>query len=48
MVAVGGGAPLCGDSLAGASSVVRPRHAAVANAVGAAIAQVGDRSSLGE
>lgn len=40
MVVVGGGAPLCGDSLAGASAVVRPQHAAVANAVGAAVAQV--------
>jgi hypothetical protein len=40
-VVVGGGAPLCGDRLRGASAVVRPQHAAVANAVGAAIAQVG-------
>ena len=38
---VGGGAPLCGNRLRGAAAVVRPRHAAVANAVGAAIAQVG-------
>lgn len=40
LVVVGGAAQLCGDSLRGASSVVRPQHAAVANAVGAAIAQV--------
>lgn len=40
VVVVGGGAPLCGASLRGASAVVRPRHTAVANAVGAAIAQV--------
>lgn len=40
VIVVGGGAPLCGDALAGASAVVRPQHAAVANAVGAAIAQV--------
>eukprot|EP00887_Chlorella_sp_A99_P003440 scaffold7.g3440.t1 len=40
VIVVGGGAPLCGDSLAGASRVVRPVHAAVANAVGAAIPQV--------
>jgi hypothetical protein len=37
---VGGRAELCGDSLPGASSVVRPRHAAVANAIGAAIPEV--------
>lgn len=42
VVVVGGGAPLCGDSLAGASTVLRPHHAAVANAVGAAICQVSD------
>ena len=40
MIVVGGGAQLCGDRLAGASRLVRPHHAAVANAVGAAIAQV--------
>lgn len=37
---VGGGASLCGYSLAGASVVLRPPHAAVANAVGAACSQV--------
>ena len=30
-----------GDSLSGASEVLRPEHAGVANAIGAAIAQVG-------
>jgi hypothetical protein len=39
-VVVGGGAPLCGETLRGASTVVVPPHAAVANAVGAAAAQV--------
>ena len=38
---VGGGSILLGDRLAGASRVVRPEHAGVANAIGAAIAQVG-------
>ena len=38
---VGGGTILLGDSLTGASSIVRPEHAEVANAIGAAIAQVG-------
>jgi N-methylhydantoinase A/oxoprolinase/acetone carboxylase beta subunit len=40
VVAVGGGSFLVPDDLAGASEVVRPQHASVANAVGAAIAQV--------
>ncbi len=39
IVVVGGGACLCGDSLEGASSLIRPPFAAVANAVGAAIPQ---------
>ena len=38
---VGGGSILLGDSLLGASQLVRPEHFAVANAIGAAIAQVG-------
>ena len=38
---VGGGSILLGDKLAGASAVLRPEHADVANAIGAAIAQVG-------
>ncbi|AJP72100.1 hydantoinase/oxoprolinase N-terminal domain-containing protein [Sphingomonas hengshuiensis] len=41
LLAVGGGNFLVPDTLRGAARVVRPRHAAVANAVGAAIAQVG-------
>ena len=38
---VGGGSILLGDELAGASQVLRPENAGVANAIGAAIAQVG-------
>ena len=41
VVLVGGGAILVGDRLSGVSHVHRPAHAAVANAIGAAIAQVG-------
>lgn len=41
VLAVGGGNFLVPDTLRGAARVVRPPHAAVANAVGAAIAQVG-------
>ncbi|QDX27532.1 hydantoinase/oxoprolinase family protein [Sphingomonas suaedae] len=41
VLAVGGGNFLIGDALKGAARVIRPPHAAVANAVGAAIAQVG-------
>ncbi|MFT3762242.1 MAG: hydantoinase/oxoprolinase family protein [Pseudoxanthomonas sp.] len=41
LLAVGGGAFLIPDALKGAARVLRPTHAAVANAVGAAIAQVG-------
>ena len=41
VVLVGGGSVLLGDSLNGASKVLRPEHAGVANAIGAAIAQVG-------
>ena len=40
LLAVGGGAFLVPDHLPGCSEVLRPAHAAVANAVGAAIAQV--------
>lgn len=40
LVVVGGGAGLCGDSLPGVSHIIRPEHADVANAVGAAIPQV--------
>jgi N-methylhydantoinase A/oxoprolinase/acetone carboxylase beta subunit len=41
VVVVGGGSVLLDDRLDGASRLVRPPHFAVANAVGAAIAQVG-------
>jgi N-methylhydantoinase A/oxoprolinase/acetone carboxylase beta subunit len=40
VVVVGGGSVLVGESIEGASEVIRPDHAAVANAYGAAIAQV--------
>ena len=43
VVLVGGGSILIGDALAGASQVMRPEHADVANAIGAAIAQVSDQ-----
>ena len=38
---VGGGSILLGDQIAGASEVLRPENSGVANAIGAAIAQVG-------
>ena len=41
VVLVGGGAILVSRPLSAASSVIRPAHASVANAIGAAIAQVG-------
>ena len=41
VILVGGGSILVGDSLSGASEVLRPEHSGVANAIGAAIAQVG-------
>jgi N-methylhydantoinase A/oxoprolinase/acetone carboxylase beta subunit len=41
VVVVGGGSILLADSLPGASEVVKPEHFAVANAIGAAIAQIG-------
>ena len=41
VILVGGGNILVSDALAGASRVLRPEHAEVANAIGAAIAQVG-------
>ena len=41
VVVVGGGSIILGDDLPGASEVLRPPHHAVANAVGAAIADVG-------
>lgn len=41
VVVVGGGSVLLPDQLAGASVVIKPDHFAVANAIGAAIGQVG-------
>ena len=41
VVVVGGGSILLRDSLPGASELVKPNHFAVANAIGAAIAQAG-------
>jgi N-methylhydantoinase A/oxoprolinase/acetone carboxylase beta subunit len=41
VVVVGGGSILLGDTLPGASQLVKPEHFAVANAIGAAIAQIG-------
>jgi hypothetical protein len=41
VVLVGGGSILFGDTIAGASQVIRPDHFSVANAIGAAIAQIG-------
>jgi N-methylhydantoinase A/oxoprolinase/acetone carboxylase beta subunit len=41
VVVVGGGSILLGDTLPGAERLVRPEHSSVANAIGAAIAQVG-------
>jgi N-methylhydantoinase A/oxoprolinase/acetone carboxylase beta subunit len=41
VVLVGGGTILLGHELAGASQIIKPEHAAVANAIGAAIAQAG-------
>lgn len=43
VVLVGGGAVLVSDDLPGAAEVHRPDHSAVANAIGAALAQVGGR-----
>jgi N-methylhydantoinase A/oxoprolinase/acetone carboxylase beta subunit len=41
LVVVGGGSVLLGESLSGATELIRPDHFGVANAIGAAIAQVG-------
>jgi hypothetical protein len=41
VVVVGGGSVLLADALPGAAELVRPDHSAVANAIGAAMAQVG-------
>jgi len=44
VVLVGGGAILVNETLEGASEIHRPQHADVANAIGAAIAQIGGES----
>jgi N-methylhydantoinase A/oxoprolinase/acetone carboxylase beta subunit len=41
VVVVGGGSVLLGERLPGASELIKPEHFAVANAIGAAIGQVG-------
>ena len=41
VILAGGGSILLNDALSGASQVLRPEHAGMANAIGAAIAQVG-------
>lgn len=41
VVLVGGGSILVGEQLVGASQLIRPNHYAVANAIGAALTQVG-------
>ncbi|MDB4895142.1 MAG: Hydantoinase/oxoprolinase [Firmicutes bacterium] len=41
VIVVGGGSILVGDAVPGASHVIKPPHFQVANAIGAAIAQVG-------
>lgn len=41
VVVVGGGSVLLGERLSGACELIKPDHFAVANAIGAAIAQVG-------
>jgi succinyl-CoA synthetase beta subunit len=41
VVLVGGGSILVDDDIRGASTVTRPLHAGVANAIGAALSQVG-------
>lgn len=43
VVLVGGGHLICGDQIEGAKSIIRPPNLDVANAVGAAISQVGSQ-----
>jgi len=43
LIAVGGGSALLPEHLEGVSEVIRPEHFDVANAIGAAIAQVSGR-----
>lgn len=44
VILVGGGAPICPAQLEGVRQVIRPEYAAVANAVGAAIARISGRA----
>jgi len=46
LIAVGGGAFLVPDDIPGITDVIKPPHSAVANAVGAALAQVGGEAEL--
>lgn len=46
LIAVGGGAFLVPDDIPGITEVIKPPHSAVANAVGAALAQVGGEAEL--
>jgi len=46
LIAVGGGAFLVPQDIPGISEVIRPPHSAVANAVGAALAQAGGEAEL--
>ncbi|KAH8892391.1 hydantoinase [Thozetella sp. PMI_491] len=46
LLLVGGGAFLCPSELEGVASIEVPLHAGVANAVGAAVAEIGDESEL--
>jgi N-methylhydantoinase A/oxoprolinase/acetone carboxylase beta subunit len=46
LIAVGGGAFLVPDDIPGITEVIKPPHSAVANAIGAALAQVGGEAEL--
>lgn len=46
LIAVGGGAFLVSDDIPGVSEIIRPPNHAIANAVGAALAQVGGEAEL--
>jgi len=46
VVLVGGGAVLVSEKLDAASEMIRPEHSGVANAIGAAIAQIGGESEV--
>ena len=46
LIAVGGGSFLIPDDLPGITEVIRPEHAGVANAVGAAIGKIGAEAEI--